>query len=44
MQQTVCIQCFDDLKSEVSKTDINKNDMNHATLETPMFMEESIWI
>jgi len=42
MQRTKCIQGFDDLQSEVSKTHINKKDMNHTTLETPMFTLESI--
>jgi hypothetical protein len=42
MQQTMCIQCFDDLQNEVSKTHINKKDMNHTTLEIPMFKLESI--
>jgi len=42
MQQTECIQCFDDLQSEMSKIHINKKDMNHTTLETLMFKRESV--
>ena len=42
MQQTKCIQCYDDLQSEESKIHINKKDMNHTTPETPMFKLERI--